>query len=204
MCGGPKDNSAEIARQQEQKRQARIAAGRSEVDQTLSGFDDDFFKQRSDEYAAHYLPQVDRQFEDARDTSVKGLARQGALGSSWGARMMADLSRAYETNRGDIANRAVDTARQTRSSIEGVRGDLYGQLEAGLSPGDAASRAALAAEQYQTASDYSPLGDLFAGQLGQFGNAAILQQQGYRGTGLNFLNPGGTKRTTTPSNRVVN
>ena len=198
----PKDNSAKIARQQEQERQARIAAGRGQVDQTLSGFDDDFFNRRADEYAGHYMPQVDRQFEDARDTSVKGLARQGSLGSSWGAKMMSDLSRTYETSRSDVANRAVDKSRQARQGIEGVRGDLYGQLEAGLSPGDAANRAALAAEQYQTASDYSPLGDIFAGQLGQFGNAAILQQQGFRGTGVGLLNPGGAQKAA-PSNRVV-
>ena len=203
MCQ-PKDNSAEIARRQEEERQRRIAAARGEVDQTLAGFDDDFFSSRSDEYAGHYLPQVDRQFEDARDTSVKGLARQGSLGSSWGAKMMADLSRTYETSRGDVANRAVDAGRQARSGIEGVRGDLYSQVDAGLSPGDAANRAALAAEQYQTAGDYSPIGDIFAGQLGQFGNAAIMQQQGYRGTGIGVLDPKRPKQATGSSNKVVN
>jgi len=53
MCLGgdvPKDNSAEIARTAEAARQGRIGEGRSAIDQSFSGFDDNFFTGYQNDY----------------------------------------------------------------------------------------------------------------------------------------------------------
>lgn len=188
MCK-PKDKSGQIAREAEEKRQREIAAGRSEVNDVFGRYDDSFFKQREDEYASHYMPQVEDQFRTAHESSVKRLAGRGALDSSAGARILGELAARHKGARSDVASQAYSHGQQTRNNILGARNDVLAQVESGLSPTSARSMAQTEAGRHSAASEYSPLGDLFATALNQFGTAAILQQEGFHGTGIPGLNP---------------
>ena len=70
-----KDKSAEIARQEEAKRQARIAQGQRGIDSAFSGFNDEFYGNYGKQYSDYYNPQLNDQYSDA----VKRLTLQLAL-----------------------------------------------------------------------------------------------------------------------------
>src|SRR3546814_8539380 len=94
MCIGgktPKDNSAEIARQQEEARQQRIRDGQSAIDTNFAQFNDPYFDDYRQDYMAYYQPQLDRQYQNARRKSVLGLHSTGNLSSSAGAGKLGDL-----------------------------------------------------------------------------------------------------------------
>src|SRR3546814_21199857 len=78
----PKDNAAEIARQQEEARQQRIRDGQSAIDTNFAQFNDPYFDDYRQDYMAYYQPQLDRQYQNARRKSVLGLHRTGNLSSS--------------------------------------------------------------------------------------------------------------------------
>lgn len=199
MCKAPKvpkDNSAEIARQEEERRQASIRAGRASVDATLGAFDDDYFSGISDAYARHYMPQLDRQYRDAHETLVKQLASSGLSASSVAARRLSDLAEAMEAERQGIASRGVDAAHAARGDIEASRADLYEQLASGLTPADAASRAAQIAAQSRQTPTYSPLGAVFSSILTPAGNVIAAEAAGHRGTGLDLFGRGRQRGAT--------
>src|SRR5690606_41058999 len=93
----PKDRSAEIARQQEEERQRRIAAGKQRIDEIFAGFNDEFFDTAQNNYLNYYMPQLDDQFGRAREKTTAGLYRTGQIQGSSGARTMADLFKDYNT-----------------------------------------------------------------------------------------------------------
>ena len=62
MCTSkpPKDNSAQIARQQEAERQARIAEGQTAIDTSFGNFNDDFFQGYQDQYTNYLCASIGR------------------------------------------------------------------------------------------------------------------------------------------------
>src|SRR3546814_2340849 len=78
----PKDNAAEIARQQEEARQQRIRDGQSAIDTNFAQFNDPYFDDYRQDYMAYYQTQLDSQYQHARRKSVLGLHRPGHLSRS--------------------------------------------------------------------------------------------------------------------------
>lgn len=200
MCP-PKDKSGQIAREQAKRNQARIDAGTARVDEVFGRFGDPFFEAQEDAYTQNFLPQLDRQFDRAHETSVKRLAGRGQLDGSAGARVLGDLQRQFQSERAGIASRAFDHSRRTRGNLESARSGVLQQVRAGAAPAEAASQARVAASQASAQGDFSPLGDVFADAINQFGTAALLQQRGFAGTGIDRLNP--ARQTAGSSSRVV-
>ena len=126
-----------------------------------AGFNDDFFEGIRQGFTDFAQPQLDRQFQRARDQNVFALARSGLLDSSVRAEQAADLQENYDTNLTDIRNRALDYETQARGRVEDARSDLVRTLQA-TGDADAASRSALArAEALSAPTPYSPIGQMF-------------------------------------------
>lgn len=185
----PKDNSAEIARQQEAERTARINAGRTKIDETFSQFDDPFFEKRKSSYLDYYEPQLDDQFADARRKAVLALSRTGNLNSGSGARRLGDLQQNYEMNRGLISDQALDFQNKARADVETARQDLYTTNRASADPSGAAASALARAGTFSTAPALSPLGNVFADFINSFSTGVSAERAGYPGLKTGLFKP---------------
>jgi hypothetical protein len=188
MCKSspPKDNSAEIARREEEARQARITQGQASIDQAFGGFNDDFYNKYQDDYLGYYNPQLNDQYDDAVERLTLQLAQTGNLTGSVGARQLADLQKFYDTQKVGITNQALGATNDLRSNIDTRKSQLYTDNRAAADPGNAASAAASAVTALQPAPPSSPLANVFGSFFNDIGNVAAIKnaQQFRQGTGV--------------------
>jgi hypothetical protein len=172
MCSSspPRDNSAEIARQQEAERQARIAEGQVKIDEQFVGFNDDFYNDYQTKYNDFYYPQVDDQYTDARKRLTLDLARTGNLTSSSGANKMGDLQEYYNDQRTGITNKGLNSLNEIRANIDSTKTQLYNDNRSAADPGSAAAAAASAASNLQPGVPDSPLANAFTSFFNNVGN----------------------------------
>lgn len=182
----PKDNSAEIARQREEARQADIRAGRENIDSAFSRFDDPFYNNIQTTYQDYFFPQVDQQFADTSKKLKLRLAGAGNLNSGAGAQQIGKLTQQYDLQRADLANKALDAANSYRTRVEGERGDLYNLNASSADPASIAVQAASRAGPLLTPPSPSPIGSLFADFLNNAAIGVAAESKGYPGfrTGL--------------------
>lgn len=200
MCMGsrpkmPVDNSAQIARQAEEQRQARIAEGTSAIDSAFSGYNDDFYNNYQNDYIGYYTPQLEDQYADARKRLTLQLAKTGNLTSSTGADQFGDLKERYNTQNTMITNQAMDAANALRGNVDARKSQLYADNRSSADPGNAASAAATAAQALQPGMPSSPLANAFADLFSNAGNAAVIgaNSRPYQNTGVQNYGAGGTK-----------
>lgn len=191
MCGGkpPKDNSAEIARQNEEARQGRITAGRGNIDNAFTQFNDDYYGGIEKDYGDFYNPQAQKQYEDTLKQLTFQLARQGILESKAGAEKVGELEGKYGDIRADIANKGKSAANSARTSVENQRNDLYGLNTSSADPTMIAGRASAAAGNLSAPQTLSPLANMFAGFINQGANAVSMEAQGFPGWKLGLPEP---------------
>lgn len=182
----PRDNSAEIARQEEAKRQARITQGQQGIDTAFAGFNDDFFNNYGTQYTGYYAPQLDDQYKDAVKRLTLQLAQSGNLTGSVGAKQLSDLQKNYDQQKLSINNQSQTAIQNLRSSIDARRSQLYADNRAAADPGAASAAASSAVTALQPAAPSSPLANVFADFFGNLGNAAALRNAGsfQQGTGV--------------------
>ena len=165
MCGSskpPPDNSAQIAREAEEKRQGRISEGTSAIDSAFSSYNDDFYNQYQSDYGGYYQPQLDDQYSDARERLTLQLAKQGNLTSSTGADQFGDLKSRYDDRGTSISNEAMDASNSLRRSVDSNKSQLYADNRSSADPGNAAKAARSLATSLQPGTPSSPLADTFA------------------------------------------
>ena len=185
MCF-PKDKTASRMaaqqRQDEMARQARIQSGMSEIDRIFGGsFTPEFYAKQRQAYMDYATPQLDRQYGQTKDDLVYALSRAGLLDSSAGQAENANLARAYDRNRIDLAGKAMDVENTARANVEGARSGLVSTLNA---TGDDANAAATALRQSQNLSmpqGYSPLSGLFADVSGAIARIGSNARNDYSG-----------------------
>jgi hypothetical protein len=195
MGGGGKGGSsgADAQRAEEAARQARIREGTAEIDKTFGQFGDSFYNQRRDAALGYFNPQFDQQYTDARKALTFSLDNAGLANSSVRAEKEAELQRAYDQNRRDVADKALTYSTNARNNVEQARADLVRTLNAS-GDADAAANSAMARAQTLSQPDsYNPLGQIFStfinglGQQAQFERAGAASGGAYGGrynTGL--------------------
>lgn len=167
MCslGGspPKDNSADVARQQAQDRENKINQGKSSIDSAFSVFDPAYYQKYTQAYLNNYNPEVDRQFDVAKQQTQYNLARAGTTDSTIGQKQFGDLVRSYGQQKQNIASQAADATNAQRSAIENEKTTLYNQNSTSADPSLASISALSNANSLSQPAQYSPLGSVFAG-----------------------------------------
>lgn len=162
---------AEAARKKEEERQARIQSGTQRVNKTFSQFDDNFYDQRRNDYMGFYQPQLDDQFNGAKDQLTFALARAGTLNSTTAADKQADLLKKYDTQRATILSQGEDQVNSARQQMNAQKSSLISQLNATGDADQVANQALAQSQQlYRENNSYSPLGDIFAGVASGIGN----------------------------------
>lgn len=178
MCTGgsvPRDNSADIARQAEEARQARITQGQSAIDSAFTGFDDPFYQQYQDQYLGYYNPQLNDQYSDAVKRLTLQLAQTGNLTGSTGANQLADLKKYYDNQKLTMTNQALDATKTLRGNIDAKKSQLYADNRASADPGNASAAAAAAAQYLQPTPPTSPLANVFSNFFSDLGNIAAIK-----------------------------
>jgi hypothetical protein len=195
MCTSePKDRSAEIAAQQEAKRQAAIRDGTTAIDNTFSQFNDDFYGNRTKAHSEYYLPELDRQYKQATDRLVNSLG--GNMSGSEGAKALGELTRQYEQQKASIINSGLNYGNEARLNTANQRAQLISQLEGGGSVQNAGALATNYAKALGSQNNFSPLGNLFGSATAQGANAMLAPANGYAPVDTGFFNSRGSKSTS--------
>ena len=177
----------------EAERQRKIKLGRSKIDKALdSTFTPDVFKQVQQSYVANYMPQLQKQYGDAKDQWLYQFARQGLTQSDAAARQFGELAKMRSDEAAAIASRGIDAGTQLRGRVEDTRSDLYGQVSMTADPAAAARSATAQAATLAAPPSYDPYQDVFARSTGMLGQAIAAERQGYGGTGTGYFRPRST------------
>lgn len=139
--------------------------------QQSGGFDQNYYNQIRDATWNYYAPQLQDQFEAARENLVYQLADAGLLRSSVANEQATDLSQQNQLRRGELWRKALGEANNLRSQVEDTRSSLVQQAQTAEDPTATANLAAgrvRALQQQQP--DLSPLGQLFKQAAIGYGN----------------------------------
>lgn len=190
----PRDNSAELARQEEAARQRRIAQGVSNIDTAFAGFDQPFYDQYQNDYLNYYNPQLDDQLKDANKKLTLQLAQTGNLTGQVGANQLADLQAYYDQQKQMLATNAANAVKNLRGSVDSRKSALYADNRAAADPGNAASAAASAVTALQPEPPASPLANVFGDFFSNLGNVAAINniKRYNQGTGVQSYGGGGS------------
>jgi hypothetical protein len=176
--------SNKIAQQNQQKmeadeaqRQADIAAGKVNIDNAFSSFNDGYYGKYSQDYMNYYTPQLEEQYKDASAKMTAALAGKGLLESTVGIDELADLSEMNELEKTNIASASQDAATAARSNVEKAKTSLYALNESSADPAAANSRAIGEATSLAAPQSYSPIGQVFAAALDPWINYISSKQQ---------------------------
>ncbi len=199
----PKDNSAEIAQQQNDQRQAQIKTGQGNIDTAFSKFDQPYFDQYTKTYEDNYNPQVDDQYALAKQKEKYNFARAGVLDSTPAIFGADQLNKKYGDQRQQIASNAIGATNSVKTGVANQKSQLYSLNSSAADPTLAAQNAAASAETLSAQPQYSTLGDIFGGLVN--GGSAYLAGQnkalppGYSSA----FAPGGGIPSSSGSGRVI-
>ena len=191
MCGPSpkKDKAGEKAEEAEWERQSRIKQGMNNIDLAFEGFDSPYFNRYGRDFQNYYLPQLDRQFSNAKKGLTFNLFRTGNQENSTAADQYGNAHELYTGARTDIANKALDATNQLRGRIEDQKTNLYALNSSAADPGRAISSAQSATALLNQPASYAPMTDVFASLLNSGAQAVAAERQGYRGTGTGAFAP---------------
>ena len=164
--------------------------------QKSGGFDDAFYNRYKQSVLDYYMPQVDKQYKDAKDQATYGLARSGNIRSSAANTLTADLSRQNDVNQAGVRNQADTAAGDLRSQVNTEEQKAVSQLYATEDPEVAAQQSLASVRDISLQQpQMSPLSALF--NVASIGGANVLK--GYQSQqNLNTFNsslPSATSRS---------
>ena len=166
----------------------------ADTGETTGGFDDAFYDKYKQSVLDYYMPQVDKQYSDAKKQATYGLARSGNLLSSAANDLTADLSQQNDVNTAGVRNQADTAAGDLRSQVNTEEQKAVSQLYATEDPEVAAQQSLASVRDISLSQpDMSPLSALF--NVATIGGANIMK--GYQGQqNLNAFTSGLPKDTS--------
>jgi hypothetical protein len=201
MGGGSSNAAADQARADETARQQRVSGAIASINDVFSQFGEPFFESRRQAALNYNIPQLDRQYGDARRDLAFRLADSSLTRSSVAGRSMADLEREYALRKQEVADQAAGYVNETRADLERSRGNL---IQMAQSTGDAAlagNAATNEAARIAAQPAFSPLAQVFQNVGAAVGSARRqrLADDIRSSAGVQIFKPSGTG-----SGRTVN
>jgi len=152
------------AKAKEAARQARLNQGKAAIDQLFQGgnFDQGFYDKYKNAALAYNMPQLQKQYQLAKDQMTYDLARAGTLRSTVAGTAQANLQEQQAMNEAAIRSQADQDVGQLRQNIAGQQQSALNQLYATEDPDVAANTATHMVQAAQLSSpNLNPLGELF-------------------------------------------
>jgi hypothetical protein len=196
-----KDNSmmqfqmqqAQEARQKEAERKYRLESGTETVNSLFGGFKPEFYDKYKNASLDYQLPQLDTQYNKAKEKLTYDLARAGTLRSTAAADAAAALASERDINEAGLRAQADQGAGALRENILAQQNQAIAQLYATEDPNVAANTATSMVNQANLAQpNLTPLGALFTPiAVGGIGALAGMQGQAdyNKGIGMNPKSP---------------
>lgn len=162
MCLGSSSGGADAAVAQQKAQQAAIQAATNQINKTFSGFDNNFYNQRTQAYENYALPQLGQQLQQTQNQLGFKLAGQG-LGRSSAAKQLGE-SLATETGvqKQNIANEALAQTNQLKQNIAQQQSNLISQANVANDPSSVATQALSTASSFNAPSSFPALGQAFS------------------------------------------
>jgi hypothetical protein len=127
-----------------------------------TGIGDEFYNKFRDAYVGSYMPQVAKQYGDAKKQTTYGLARAGTLKSSAATDTIADLAEQNRLNNADVIAKADQGVADLKTRVADERTKAENQLVATEDPNVAANTALASIRNIGlSAPPSTPLGDVF-------------------------------------------
>lgn len=142
--GAPADPSTGL-RKQQQKDDAAVAQGMTDINQQFAGFDPNFYKGIENAYTRSAQPSLQQQYKTTADATGFKLAGQGLEGSSQSKTLSDNLSSTLVQAQDQVANNAIGQRQALQQDVANEKSSLIGQLEASKDPNAAAQQAREAA-----------------------------------------------------------
>lgn len=163
-------------RLEEQRRQEELAAQQREnliglgdymiSDAFGNTFNDDYYNNYQQSSLDYYMPQLQDQYQDARENVTFDLARKGTLQSSTAGETFGDLSKRFEQQKGDVTNRVQDMVDQAREAASQARSSLQQYNQSVADPRQVDQRLTDSIDRVQAqAPETTPLGQAFSDYL---------------------------------------
>jgi uncharacterized FlgJ-related protein len=166
-----------VARWEEDQRQERIRDGTNRVGSIFdSNFTPDFFTGRKQSFLDYANPQLEDQRSAAEKELTYSLARSGTLDSSIRANKFAELQKLYDTNKQQIADKALSYETDARNNVESARSNLITTLNATGDAEGAANSSLSRAAALSAPEAFSPLSQLFASFTSALGTQAAQER----------------------------
>lgn len=159
---GSSDGYARRAEQREQQRQSDIEQGTLRVRDTFANqFTPDYYEKIRKNFDDFYLPQMENQYQDARQGLVYQLARSGLSDSSVRSDKYGELNEQMALAKQQMQVKGEDYIQQRKTDVQRAQTNVLGQLQQSADAEGAARDAADAALTTSQVQGYDPLGQLF-------------------------------------------
>jgi len=169
--------ASNVARYEEDARQQRIREGTERVNGIFEGnFNPDFFTNRKQSFLDYATPQLEDQRSAAEKELTYSLARAGTLDSSIRANKFGELQKLYDTNKQQIADKALSYETDARNNVENARSGLLSTLNATGDAEGAANSSLSRAAALSAPEAFSPLSQLFASFTSALGTQAAQEK----------------------------
>jgi len=155
---------AQEAKEKEYKRQARLDQGKRAIDALFGpeNFGDDFYNKYTKAAVDYAMPQLESQYDTARQKTNYDLARAGTLRSTMAGYAQGELEKQNAVNRAGLLAKADTDTAALRQSIQSQQNQAYNQLYATEDPTVAANTAATSVGNAQLSQpNLTPLADAF-------------------------------------------
>jgi hypothetical protein len=193
---------AELARREEERRQARLDKGKAKIDEIFGDIKPGFYNKYQKNYMGYYRPEMMTQYRKARGGLNFDLARAGTLKSSVAAEQMADLEKQRLQQDASIRSKADAEVGRLRNQVSDAKSASIGQLYATEDPSLAANLASNSvASQLKETPKFDPLGEVF--NIAALGAAGFLNANSSRAYGIGSGIGGGVAPGGTSSTRIV-
>lgn len=127
------------------------------------GFGDDFYNKFRQANLDYYMPELDRQFSNAKSSLDFGLARSGQLRSSTANQSLADLTYQNDVNKAQMTAQADSATGELRNTVQANKSAAINQLYSTEDPSLAANTATSLVRNVElTKPQLNPIGQLFA------------------------------------------
>jgi hypothetical protein len=160
MCLGS-GSGASAQRQQQEVNQQAIEKATKRINQTFSGFNDDFYKKRTKASLAESIPQLNTQLQQTQKQLGYNLGSRGLQNSSAATQLGESLSKEATRQTQGVVDQAENQTNQLKQQVANQQSTLVSEANAANDPGSVAGEALSAASSFQAPSWVPPLGQAF-------------------------------------------
>jgi hypothetical protein len=175
MYGGASDGGAAKT---EKRRQVAISRGMDDIDKEFSGFDDNYYKDVSNDYLKYATPQMMNEYARTKNQLSFSLARNGLLNSGAAVSKNESLSGELSRQESNLSNAAASEANTARAKVSDAKTNITNQLITSGNPSLAREQSAEATAGLRAPSAFAPIGNLF----GDWSNMFLANQSAQTST----------------------